>query len=856
MAVDGLREAAWVGKVIASNGEAAGTCFQVDAGYIVTAYHVVAHALSRTADENVGTGEHVWFAALGAPLEDRHIATVLAVDEVHDLAVLRSEHTLPASISHLALSDIQAPGTEFLLTGVGNLAEGVTTELYGRLNARGNWDGTTQDPAGRVRASGTATATEHGMSGCPVVRTHDGAVIGVLSERYESASAWSRGRVWIARIENLLALLPSDVSLPVQRVDRSVRQARSNALVQEHVDRIAVSESPYFMEVPEWGEFWSKGVTALRQGHVLIVSGPPGFGVTTFAERLLSLACDRRIEIIRLEPEEWEAPSVAAIPAEPWRAYVLNLRDPEHDQPKEGFVQDLADLGEELKELQSRLVITVTDGIWNSVGARMAPNLCRVRLNSPPNPVELVKHYFKMTSPALVDVVGAGSVARHLEGMNAVQAVQSVANIRHWIEFETADGASVHELVEKISTRLDDHLDTLNVLFGDAVTAPGRLSTSATVTPASWCQPLAVHDRCLILTLAFKGSARLAQVEADSRRLLSRLGGMESSRKSAALGSLDEIFARPGLRGRLAHIGAEVTSGEIVRFRRPTMAGATVRYVWDNYSDMRPAIVDWLVDLADLSDGTHSAEEWLADLVVRNQDVDFIKNTLKRTLANQEREGILVEVLLAALEDEHMRRQCERLLYYWADQSDLQRVVVKVAKGYFLRTQQEIALRRIQRVADSPKAPTQVLELTASSFAEFVRRVESREAFREVVGGWIRSSPTKRSSLIGFAALLGCEGGLEWLLSLRSSGVLVSPLLVELFSSPLGQPALIALLTAASREIETYNQVLDCLAEAIQKEGRLATILALPKALEGVAMDANPIVDLSARLHLSLVDRG
>ena len=45
------------------------------------------------------------------------------------------------------------------------------------------------------------------MSGAPVIRDGDGAVAGVVSGRYNSADGWLAGTVWVARTEDLAALL-------------------------------------------------------------------------------------------------------------------------------------------------------------------------------------------------------------------------------------------------------------------------------------------------------------------------------------------------------------------------------------------------------------------------------------------------------------------------------------------------------------------------------------------------------------------------------------------------------------------------------------------------------------------------
>ena len=49
----------------------------------------------------------------------------------------------------------------------------------------------------------------------------------------------------------------------------------------------------------------------------------------------------------------------------------------------------------------------------------------------------------------------------------------------------------------------------------------------------------------------------------------------------------------------------------------------------------------------------------------RSQDVDFIRNDLRLILQNSPDKSVLVEVLLDACLDQHMRRRGERVLYDW-----------------------------------------------------------------------------------------------------------------------------------------------------------------------------------------------
>jgi hypothetical protein len=57
-----------------------------------------------------------------------------------------------------------------------------------------------------------------GMSGGPVIRDGDGAVVGVVSGRYNSADGWLAGTVWVARAEDLAVLLDGIADIAVERL--------------------------------------------------------------------------------------------------------------------------------------------------------------------------------------------------------------------------------------------------------------------------------------------------------------------------------------------------------------------------------------------------------------------------------------------------------------------------------------------------------------------------------------------------------------------------------------------------------------------------------------------------------------
>jgi tetratricopeptide (TPR) repeat protein len=196
----GGRVPGYLGRVLGVGGEPVGTCFQAREGLLVTAWHVL---------ENVGVGSTVRVDPLaGGPAFE---ATVLRTNELHDLAVLATSGYLEGSSGPLVATDHVPVGEEVVVTGVAKVED--PGHQYRYLDAPGLWaGGTTRDeevPLGRLRSADVVP----GMSGAPVVRRSDGAVAGVVSGRYNSTDGWLATSVWVARTEDLLPLLPGELSV-------------------------------------------------------------------------------------------------------------------------------------------------------------------------------------------------------------------------------------------------------------------------------------------------------------------------------------------------------------------------------------------------------------------------------------------------------------------------------------------------------------------------------------------------------------------------------------------------------------------------------------------------------------------
>ena len=201
----------YLGRVLDDIGDPVGTCFQVAPGALVTAGHVLDY-IGAAADDP---------CVLVDPLAggDRFQASVVRVDPLRDLAVLTCDVRLPAVAGPLTATDRMVMRTPVTATGHAVLEDWGST--YRFLTAPGEWaGGITRDdavPLGRM----TSSSVMPGMSGAPVIRDSDGAVAGVVSGRYNSADGWLQGTVWVARTEDLAALLDGITSVTMQQVPPS-----------------------------------------------------------------------------------------------------------------------------------------------------------------------------------------------------------------------------------------------------------------------------------------------------------------------------------------------------------------------------------------------------------------------------------------------------------------------------------------------------------------------------------------------------------------------------------------------------------------------------------------------------------
>ena len=227
----------YLGRILLSEGKPVGTCFQVKPGILVTAWHVLVECAAGQVGQSVLVDSLIPGGSPPAP------AQVERIDPVHDLAILRIAVPMEASVKHFEPTEPQPLDTRVIITG-----HSVVPDYEGRgpasgvkrfLDAPGSWAGGTiiddRVALGRLNASDVVL----GMSGAPVRRLSDDAVIGIVSARYNSGSTRLPAAVWVARTEDLQSLLAglADIQLASRELLRILELIKDREDLYNYVMR-------------------------------------------------------------------------------------------------------------------------------------------------------------------------------------------------------------------------------------------------------------------------------------------------------------------------------------------------------------------------------------------------------------------------------------------------------------------------------------------------------------------------------------------------------------------------------------------------------------------------------------------
>jgi hypothetical protein len=127
------RVPAFLGRILDDEGDPVGTCFQVQPGVLVTAWHVL-NDVSRGEE-----GARVRLDPLqGGPVRDGRVERI---DQSHDLAVIVTNNPLADSVAGLAATDEVPQATPVVVTGVVIIND--PGHSYRHLNTNGHWAGGT-----------------------------------------------------------------------------------------------------------------------------------------------------------------------------------------------------------------------------------------------------------------------------------------------------------------------------------------------------------------------------------------------------------------------------------------------------------------------------------------------------------------------------------------------------------------------------------------------------------------------------------------------------------------------------------------------------------------------------------------
>lgn len=188
----------YLGRILFDGVEPIGTCFQLQPGKLVTAWHVLDSANAGKVDSRITID------FLGNEAVPFH-ANVTKTRPEHDLALLTADASLPGSIDGLVgKTDEVALNAQATVTGVAEIADPGFKYRY--LHAPGHWRSDTRRddlPLGRFVSQDIMP----GMSGAPVRLGSGHHVLGVISARYTSADGWLEHTAWVIRAEELIDFL-------------------------------------------------------------------------------------------------------------------------------------------------------------------------------------------------------------------------------------------------------------------------------------------------------------------------------------------------------------------------------------------------------------------------------------------------------------------------------------------------------------------------------------------------------------------------------------------------------------------------------------------------------------------------
>ncbi|MFJ3577531.1 NACHT domain-containing protein [Streptomyces rubiginosohelvolus] len=491
---------------------------------------------------------------------------------------------------------------------------------------------------------------------------------------------------------------------------------------------------------PRNADHWAEASKYLEEHGIVVLCAPPGTGRRTAAVRLLRDATDGPLPLFDLEPE-WSGPTVRPLPRQAGQGYVLDLSDLA-DEPAGRLGADLAQLGEELRDKGSFLVVLATPADWH--GNWTEPTLrFTVRLESPDAKAlvaaELRAHH---RGERVVWLEGAEFQEVWLANPHA-RAARRLADLL----VQASDRGQVQTLIDQFG---DWHTEVEALLAGDRT--KGNRSPVLAVRAMVWAGAL-LH-----------GGQRSSVIKA-SDLLLTRLGvprdpagvladATTSSRLTAAKISRDGDRARHDV-------------------SKQGLPAAILRHLWDEFPTQNDLLRDWAVGIAadrDIPEGdARLVTSALLRLAVHRHDraiLDALAHGLRGS-----RRPLVVEALTEAAGHPEFGRYVRDRLRQWMDSRNPPdsrvELVIEICGGSWGTRQPALALTRLGKAAGHARFGSPSLTI---AFRQLV--LLRPDYVGKAVAQWLKDTESRgddeklrRQTLGVFLALVSSDEGTDLVLA-------------------------------------------------------------------------------------------
>ncbi|GAA2107341.1 hypothetical protein GCM10009759_46330 [Kitasatospora saccharophila] len=601
-----------------------------------------------------------------------------------------------------------------------------------------------------------------------------------------------------------------------------------------------------YVEPPTWAAAAERVQKALSSEYPLaVVVVRPEIGATTFGKRQLAVVAGDGRSIVLLDGD-WQRLMVSQLPRKPGRGQLLELRDGETDQLRESLLAELPRYAAELRELNSFLLITVTEELWSARKAEVPAEIAVFELKDSPPAWPVVRNHIKSRrGEALAADLERRDIARDIKEWSAVRSSRFVRDfLKITAEFDPlVPGQEVDD--PKFRSDLVEYADVLKRLVrGWSEELDQRLAEASapakTIDGVGRVSALTLEERCYSLVLAVRGSVKVEEAIEEGHRLVDLLSGGTAGGEAATKEKRSDLrgsFAGRGLQTRLKAIGAEVDESGVASFRAAAYGNELLIRVWREYPDVRRRVLEWI-----MSDSPEQRAEpdgapirAIKSVLLATRDTQGLA-VLRDLATTPRRRAFAARVLIGAAEDGTLGRPTRALLYDTAARKseEGQRLVVQVCCE-LLDEQRDAAMTRIRRVADngSPTVWGDVLD----AFGVALRQENGLPWFVDTLRSVHRRSGATTAVRLGVLALLRADARTLAVVPESNAAEVVRAALDGVFDAPDDYPDLFPTLAAwleRSPSGKPYELALAMVWEAVVNHGRLADFKRLATVLAGV----------------------